>query len=131
MGDILNVNWSWLNIPRSAKGYSPSDFIQFKVTTPDLVPDSLYVFTTDSSEIYDARGLGALRNSMKVPNIVYPPYAKVIVTGLNRSGQKVEFHGHLQRGATYILDHAMPGKHRMYGSISTENCGCCAYTTSY
>jgi len=131
MGDILRNNWTWFNIPRSAKGYSPSDFVYFKINTPDLVLDSLYVFTTDSSEIYDARGLGKLQNIMKIPPIIYPPYSQIIITGMNRKGQKVEFRGHLQRGGTYILEHGMPGKYPIHATISTQNCGCCAYTTSY
>ena len=131
MGDILNVSSSWLNIPRSAKGYGNNDFLWFKVDTPDVVPSSLFVFLKDSSEDYQARCLGRLQPYMKVPNIYYPPYATLTITGRNRKGEKVEFRGRMQRGSMYNVTTGVPGIHRIYPVTTTENCGCCNYSTAY
>jgi len=129
MGDILNVNWAWLNAPRSVKGYGMHDFIWFNVATPDLRPETLHVFVNDVSP--DLRGLGPLKKCIKVPNVFFPPYAQLIITGLNKGGEKVEFHSFLKRGSTYVLKNSQGGKHRISPIISPDNCGCCSYSVAY
>lgn len=134
MGDILNLNWSYLNVPYGTpcgKGLGINNYIFFKVTNSNLRPDSLFVFVKDASEQYDMRGMGMVQDSMIVPSVVFPPRARLVVTGLNNKGQKVQFNGVLKRGSHYILDHAEGGHHKLSSYISTENCPCCPYDTSY
>ena len=129
MGDILRHNWTFYDIPRSVLGYNNTDFVWFNLATNDLKNDTIYVFATDSSEIYDARGLGKLQQCIKIPDIIYPPDAEIIVTAMNKNNQRVEFRGPLKRGATYNITHGMPGKHYLNGTISTGRC--CPYSTPY
>ena len=129
MGDILRHNWTFYDIPRSVLGYNGAEFINFSITTPNLQPGSVFVFLTDSSEIYDARGLGPIQKSMKIPDVIYPPDAKVIVTAKNKNGQRVEFQGPLKRGSSYVIDQDMAGNHRLNGAISTGSC--CSYNSPY
>lgn len=134
MGDILNLNWSYLNIPYGGpcgKGRGINNYIFFKVADPNLRPETMAVFVTDASEQYDARGMGWLQECMLVPNVVYPPRSKLMVTGLNNRGEKVQFNGILKRGSHYVLDKSDAGQHKLDSYISTSNCGCCPYDTSY
>ena len=134
MGDILNLNWSYLNVPYGGpcgKGHGINNYLFFEVTDPNLRTETLFVFLTDASEQYDARGMGQLQSCMLIPNVVFPPRSKIMITGLNAQGQKVQFNGIMKRGSHYVLKESQGGHHKLFSYISTENCPCCPYDTSY
>lgn len=123
MGDILNLNWSYLDIPKYARGNSAADFIWFKWdNTIDPSQYSIYVEDVSSG----IRTFGKLQPSIKIPNVFFPPNARLFVQ--NSSGT-VQFDGRLKRGSTYNLSSPRRGMQPLLSTVNTS--GTCSYNTAY
>lgn len=110
MSEIPRFHSAELIIPRSARGYSNNDFIQFN-WIPSIDPSQFRVLVEDLSGRWI--NLGTLKERVLIPNTYFPEHAYLIVVGKNRHDQQVRYIGTLRRAQLYILDSSKEGDHTM------------------
>ena len=97
-------------IPRSVRGYTPTDFLFFKWNPSIESAKSRILLENLSGEYTD---LGPLKEKVYVPAVFWPHDATLIVTGRNRKDQEVRHVGLLRRGQLYVLPESQQGVHKM------------------
>lgn len=127
MAGILRFNADHTNVAFAYNG-APDHFVYFKLC-PGLNPYNLQVLVQDTST--DWKTLGPVRETIQLPQIIFPPYARMIVQGKLDNGQPISFIGHLKRGHTYLLDKNVSGQHQLPSFTFANGCSCCAYNTAY
>lgn len=101
-------------IPRSARGYSPDEFLYFD-WVPEIPASRFKVLVEDLSGRWV--NLGAVNKRVYVPNTYFPAHATLVIVGANSYGQQVRFISELQRGQKYKLKTADAGDHYVERSI--------------
>lgn len=123
MGDILRFNSDHINVAFAYDG-APDHYIHFQY--PQGVDVSRLEILVQHSGV-GWKSLGPLTYMVKLPQIIFPPHAKLVVQGFV-NGQSSSYSGHLVRGAMYQVN-AAPGHYPLPAWLSTSGAHGCGYNS--
>ena len=106
MADIPRTSWTYYSTPRKARGYISSDFIYFIVPNT-LTMNNYKIMVEDLSGKW--KFINYLNKRVLLPSVIYSPYSKIAIVGVNGNGESVKYVGTLLRSASYILGPELKG----------------------